>query len=294
MCRLLAYMGPSTLVADVVLWPDRSIIRQSYDARERAGLGNSASASAAAQAAAAANSHGGPKTAADAALAACHLAYGNLNGDGFGIGWYSAPGDVGASSGSYPSYPSSYSSRGGGRASSEANKGDGGKGNGGAASSSAAANGHRAAGAAAASPAAAGTGTMATATARSSANPTNASRADPTPCVFTSVTPAWNNENLGRLARKIASPLVFAHVRAAMPGMAVNEQNCHPFAHGRYLWMHNGVVAGFGLIRRRLVAALSDEAYDAVQSFHSDSSVAFAVFLSHLPDMDGAHPPPCC
>ena len=39
MCRLLAYMGPSTLVADVVLWPDRSIIRQSYDARERAGLG---------------------------------------------------------------------------------------------------------------------------------------------------------------------------------------------------------------------------------------------------------------
>ena len=163
---------------------------------------------------------------------------------------------------------------------------------GGAASNAANGGGHRAA--LSSSSAAAGGGTAAGATARSSTATatTNASRADPTPCVFTSVTPAWNNENLGRLARKIASPLVFAHVRAAMPGMAVNEQNCHPFAHGRYLWMHNGVVAGFGAIRRRLVAGLSDEAYDAVQSFHSDSSVAFAVFLSHLPDMEGAHPPP--
>ena len=52
---------------------------------------------------------------------------------------------------------------------------------------------------------------------------------DPTPCTFTSITPAWNNDNLGRLACKITSPLVFAHVRAAYPGMPVSEQNCHPF-----------------------------------------------------------------
>ncbi len=38
-----------------------------------------------------------------------------------------------------------------------------------------------------------------------------------------------NNENLGRLSCKITSPLVFAHVRAAYPGMPVSEQNCHPF-----------------------------------------------------------------
>lgn len=35
MCRLMAYMGPPVMVADVVLWPDRSILKQSYDARER-------------------------------------------------------------------------------------------------------------------------------------------------------------------------------------------------------------------------------------------------------------------
>jgi glutamine amidotransferase len=64
MCRLMAYMGPKVLVADVVLWPDRSIMKQSYDAKERQN-----------------NAH------------PAHLAYGNLNGDGFGIGWYSPDGE---------------------------------------------------------------------------------------------------------------------------------------------------------------------------------------------------------
>ena len=74
-----------------------------------------------------------------------------------------------------------------------------------------------------------------------------------------------NNENLGRLSCKIVSPLVFAHVRAAYPGMPVSEQNCHPFQWGRYMWMHNGVVGGFMKIRRALLASLSDAAYDTVQ-----------------------------
>lgn len=58
-----------------------------------------------------------------------------------------------------------------------------------------------------------------------------------------------NNENLNRLALKIRSPLMFAHVRAAYPGMPVSEQNCHPFMFNNYLWMHNGVIAGFAKVR---------------------------------------------
>lgn len=96
---------------------------------------------------------------------------------------------------------------------------------------------------------------------------------------------ARNNDNLGRLSCKIVSPLIFAHVRAAYPGMPVSEQNCHPFQWGRYLWMHNGVVGGFMKIRRKLLACLSDEAYDTVQSFHSDSAISFAIFLHHLPHL---------
>ena len=100
-----------------------------------------------------------------------------------------------------------------------------------------------------------------------------------------------NNDNLGRLSCKIVSPLIFAHVRAAYPGMPVSEQNCHPFQWGRYLWMHNGVVGGFMKIRRKLLACLSDEAYDTVQSFHSDSAISFAIFLHHLPSLQKPQTP---
>lgn len=61
-----------------------------------------------------------------------------------------------------------------------------------------------------------------------------------TPCVFTSVTPAWNNRNLFQLADKVRSPLFFAHVRAASSGSPTTEANCHPFTFDKFLFMHNG------------------------------------------------------
>lgn len=118
----MAYYGDTMLLARTILWPDRSFIRQSYDARERL---------------------------LDPSLPA-HLGHGNLNADGFGIGWYSV------------SSPCQAQMQGTDKQ---------------------------------------------------------------TPCTFKSITPAWNNDNLIRLASKICSHLVFAHVRAAYPGMPVGEQN---------------------------------------------------------------------
>lgn len=107
----------------------------------------------------------------------------------------------------------------------------------------------------------------------------------PTPCVFTSITPAWNNQNLRQLCDHVKSPCFFAHVRAASAGMRVSEANCHPFQYGRYLWMHNGTVASFWQIRRRLRSALPDPFYNAIEGT-TDSEHAFAVFLSLLGDTD--------
>lgn len=150
------------------------------------------------------------------------------------------------------------------------------------------------------------------------------------------------NENLGRLSCKITPPLVFAHLRAAYPGMPASEQICHPFQvsenhpplsqhqhaccspggnggvpwhrlaehveqptdritqnetspgdlltscnplqYGRRLFMHSGTVGLFAHVRRALLASLSAEAFDSVQSFHSNSAVASALFLNNLPD----------
>ncbi len=104
---------------------------------------------------------------------------------------------------------------------------------------------------------------------------------DPTPCVQRSVSPAWSNRNLQNLAVKTRASLLFAHVRAASPGMMVTEANVHPFTYDRFMWMHNGVVAGFHHIRRRLRDQLKDEFYDMIQGT-TDSEHAFALFLNSL------------
>jgi len=62
------------------------------------------------------------------------------------------------------------------------------------------------------------------------------------------------------IAAHTASTAIFAHVRAASGSTAIVDSNCHPFQFGRYLFMHNGMVGGFSLIRRRMVHAMSDEA----------------------------------
>ena len=73
--------------------------------------------------------------------------------------------------------------------------------------------------------------------------------------VFHSVEPAWNDRNLRELAAHVRSPLVFAHIRASS-GAPVQQTNCHPFRHGRFLWMHNGLIHDFHRIKRDLVLAV--------------------------------------
>lgn len=157
MCRFAAYIGSEILMAELLFRPGHSLIRQSFKAKER------------------------PEP---------------LNGDGFGLGWYT------------PEVTSD-------------------------------------------------------------------------PCIFKSISPAWSNKNLEDLAEHVRSGCFFAHVRAASPGMAVTETNCHPFRIGRYMWMHNGTVRGFKLIKRWLCDSLPDDLYHAIDGT-TDSEHAFAVFLNIL------------
>ncbi|MFQ5630641.1 MAG: class II glutamine amidotransferase [bacterium] len=100
---------------------------------------------------------------------------------------------------------------------------------------------------------------------------------DPTPALFVSTTPAWNNRNLRYNAPKILSNCIFAHVRAASYG-SVSEANCHPFHYNKFLFMHNGEIGGFKKIKRRLRERLSDEIYNWLEG-DTDSEHFFAFFL---------------
>ena len=106
------------------------------------------------------------------------------------------------------------------------------------------------------------------------------------PVVYRSITPAWNDRNLLALAPVTVSQCVFAHVRAASPGLGVTQTNCHPFQHGPYAFMHNGYIGDFASIRRRMLQSVSDTAYDLVEGT-TDSETMFAVFADALGDRTG-------
>jgi glutamine amidotransferase len=102
--------------------------------------------------------------------------------------------------------------------------------------------------------------------------------AEPVPGVFRSVEPAWNDENLREITNHLRSRLFFAHIRAAI-GSPVQQTNCHPFRHDRWLWMHNGFIADFPEIKRELVLAVDPELYPHIKG-STDSEVLFYMALS--------------
>jgi predicted glutamine amidotransferase len=108
---------------------------------------------------------------------------------------------------------------------------------------------------------------------------------DDEPGLFVSVRPAWNDRNLRYMCRHIATPTLFAHVRAASEG-EVSESNCHPFHFKRYLFMHNGGIGGFQKLKRQIRRRLTDEIYDWVRG-QTDSEHLFALFLENLPTRNG-------
>jgi glutamine amidotransferase len=102
--------------------------------------------------------------------------------------------------------------------------------------------------------------------------------AEPAPGVFHSIEPAWNDQNLRELAGHIRSHLFFAHIRAAI-GSAVQQTNCHPFRHGRWLFMHNGFIDGFATIKRELVLAVDESLYPGITG-QADTEVLFHLALT--------------
>ncbi|BFZ57738.1 glutamine amidotransferase subunit [Savitreella phatthalungensis] len=192
MCRLLIYSGKQPIVlADILTRPSHSIINQAFDSRLRI------------------DTRRGP-----------------INGDGFGVGWYS---DEACQS---PTQSAPLSPRTASAGASEIEE----------------------------TRTVSGTG--------------------PGPCIFTSISPAWNNANLARLADKTRSRLIFGHVRASTAGVLA-EVNCHPFQYGRLMWMHNGGIAGWEKVKRRLQMSVREEYFLWMQG-STDSECAFALFLDKL------------
>ena len=71
---------------------------------------------------------------------------------------------------------------------------------------------------------------------------------------------------------------VLAHIRASTGG-AIQQTNCHPFRHGRWLWMHNGVIRGFHEVKRDLAFAVDPSLYAEIEG-STDSELFFHLALT--------------
>jgi glutamine amidotransferase len=98
------------------------------------------------------------------------------------------------------------------------------------------------------------------------------------PGLYRSIAPAWNDRNLRDLAAHVMSPIVFAHIRAAI-GSPVQETNCHPFRHGRWLFMHNGFIGDFAKVKRDLVLAIDPSLFTVMEG-SADTEVMFHLALT--------------
>jgi len=99
------------------------------------------------------------------------------------------------------------------------------------------------------------------------------------PGLYRSISPAWADANLRHLAGHIESPLFLAHVRATS-GSAVQETNCHPHLHGRWLFVHNGLINAFPTVRRELTLAVDPELFTEIQG-STDSELLFYLALTN-------------
>jgi predicted glutamine amidotransferase len=106
----------------------------------------------------------------------------------------------------------------------------------------------------------------------------------PEPGLFRDILPAWSDPNLKNLCRQIRSGLFLAHVRAATGG-ATSRANCHPFAAGRWSFMHNGQIGAFERLRRHLEAELSDQTYEQLEGT-TDSELFFLMMVEEGLDSD--------
>src|SRR5918997_783073 len=103
------------------------------------------------------------------------------------------------------------------------------------------------------------------------------------PGLYREVRPAWSDENLRSLCDQVRSRLFFAHVRAST-GTSSTRANCHPFAYGRHLFMHNGQIGGYQRIRRRIEELIPDEFYDHRLGTGDSEAIFLAALAEGLPD----------
>lgn len=95
------------------------------------------------------------------------------------------------------------------------------------------------------------------------------------PFRYRCIQPAWHEREL---SRAVSAPMFLAHVRAATH-TPVQETNCHPFRHRRWMFMHNGMIEDFPRVRRDLLMAIDPQLFTSLEG-STDSETMFLLAMS--------------
>lgn len=98
------------------------------------------------------------------------------------------------------------------------------------------------------------------------------------PYRYRSTQPAWSDRNLRELARAVKAPMFIAHIRSATH-TPVQETNCHPFRHRRWMFAHNGLIQDFPRVRRDLLVAIDPGRFNALEG-STDSELMFYLAMT--------------
>ncbi|EMD39692.1 hypothetical protein CERSUDRAFT_150345 [Gelatoporia subvermispora B] len=103
----------------------------------------------------------------------------------------------------------------------------------------------------------------------------------PSPALYKILRQPLTDNIYTSICNNTSSQAIFGHIRAASPSSAITDYNCHPFQFGRWLFMHNGGLAFFNVVKRDMVTCMSDAALDLVKGT-TDSEHLAALFFTFL------------
>jgi len=104
---------------------------------------------------------------------------------------------------------------------------------------------------------------------------------DPQPARHRGTGPVWADETFLDLARTVRTTALLAAVRSATEGMAHSSSASAPFRSGRWLFSHNGALAGWPVGGGDLVKELGAERLLRMEA-PTDSAVLWALTLDRL------------
>ena len=92
---------------------------------------------------------------------------------------------------------------------------------------------------------------------------------------------AWHGEHFRKRAARIYAHTVVAHVRQATVG-AIAIENTHPFAHGRWIFAHNGSIQKFAEVRDRMIEHIDPDLRNDIKGATDSEHIFYFLLTMHL------------